>query len=100
MSDDEEQIPDWRVRLLLRLGIPTSALVVIGISFYRAATWTGQNVITPIVQRQVQVLTNMEDLLKSAEKYARENQALIRQQGETLQQLVRRLELLEKESTK
>ena len=93
--DGDKDLPDWRINIISKLGLPTALLIFIFLGIYRAASWTGTNVVTPMVQKQVSILANMDTLLQSAERYSRENQTILKEQSASIQRLSAQLEILQ-----
>ena len=78
MPNDQMDVErDWRYVLVNKLGVPTLLLCLIGIGLYRASDWAGENIITPIVAKQIQVLSKIEPMLESTERNARESHAIL-----------------------
>jgi hypothetical protein len=92
MADEQiEEAKHWVVALVAKLGVPSAILMLTFLALYRATIWTGSNVITPIVQRQVQVLTGMEQLLQSAERASRESNETIKHNSQKLDRILEKL---------
>lgn len=91
MGEESEDAKHWVVSLVAKLGVPSAILMLTFLALYKATIWTGSNVITPIVQRQVQVLTGMESLLQAAERASREANEIGKQNGEKLDRILKHI---------
>lgn len=93
MADEvTDEAKHWVITLVAKLGVPSAILLLTFLALYRATIWTGSNVITPIVQRQVQVLTGMEQLLQSADRSSREANETIKSNAQKLDAILEKLQ--------
>lgn len=60
---------DWGVETLKTFGVPIAMLAVIVYGIWRVISWSGKNVVTPLVERQV--------ALMDAIQKAQENQSTV-----------------------
>lgn len=63
MSDGSQE--SWIIDAIKSLGVPSAILVVITLAMWKAGSWTGDNILTPLVQRQIKFMDELGNAQQS-----------------------------------
>lgn len=55
---------DFWLRIAERFGVPCVILVFVGLSLAKAASWTADNIVTPLVERHIRFIDSTEGAME------------------------------------